>query len=160
MKSTEVGISGPKSIPQPSSVASPFVAAVTGDAIGGTSNAVLVDFNLQSFHEGLLLLECKSVNGAGGTPTAPGAGVVVTVYLAFCNDKTIALADAPSILGSANVITAQVTLPNSIASTAQKTRVFQSDAIIHRGQYAYCWVTWAALPANAQIFLSADVIRL
>lgn len=159
MKANEAAYSGPKSIPDPTALTTVSFPS-TGDASGGVSNAQLISFPDLSFHEGLLLAEVTTVNGQGGTPTAPGASKTITVFFAMCDNAALSLSAAPSILGGANLLTVAGALPNSSSSGNAGTRIFQSDVSIHRGKYGYVWVAWDALATNALVNITVKIIRL
>lgn len=102
---------------------------------------------------GLLILSAKTRNGAGGTPTSPGAGKTVRVQYAF-SELELTEDDAPSLLD--NVASSLVcTLPDSATHTDNSplgTRYNETTALVITGRYLYLWGDTDAFDsANAKI---------
>ncbi len=159
MTDAESSIQAPKSIPHAIAVWTPLEGVPVGDNTGGTSTPVVIDFELQPYHEGLLIVEAKTTNGQGDTPTSPGSSKTIAISVAFSNDF-IAPSDVTALLSTATITSLTATLPNSNSAGTSGRRYFQSDPFIHRGRYAYVWYTWDALAVNASVALTVKLVRL
>jgi len=153
----------------PKSIQHPVNFAVVLDLNNiGTAGAVtdqsparvdLEDFTNVGYHEGLFVIEAKTTNGQGATPTSPGAAAKVKVYWAMTNELVVA-ADAPTVLSTCEQ-SFDCTLPDSNSAAAAGQRVYQSgDPFVGRGRYLYVWYDRDAFAADALIDLSVRLLRV
>jgi hypothetical protein len=126
------------------------------DAVG---DSTLVRVPVISYHEGLFRLFAKTVNGQGGTPTAPGASKFYTFYYAFCHQE-IANADAPTVLDPLKN-SFVLNLPNTSATDKTGTIFSASDIFPIAGRYLYFWIDRTAFAnANSLVKLRLELVRL
>lgn len=125
---------------------------------GGLSVGASDRYGIDGYHEGLFRIVAKTVNGQGGTPTAPGASKSYTLYYAFLHEL-VALADAPTVLQNIDS-SLTLNLPNNNSAAAAGTRYHASDNFVIGGRYLYVWYDRSAFDANALVDVTAILQRL
>lgn len=134
-------------------------SAVATFADIGTNSAVTgitpVKVDLASYigakRSGLLMINVKTTNGQGGTPTSPGSGKKFYLRAAFSEDGGLSAADAPTVLQTKQ-LTVECALPNTDQSTVAGQRHYEGSPFVITGRYLFLWGDHDALAsANAKI---------
>jgi hypothetical protein len=131
------------------------VGAVTdqGAALVNLYNDDAVDW-----HERRLAIELATTGGKGATPTAVGAAVTFSLFYAFTDTLLTAVADAPTILQTAES-SLVCTLPNAVSTRASGTLTLAGNPanldLIVIGSRSYSMRTTVTGPYQVKIAATA-----
>ena len=102
-----------------------------------------------------MVLDIKTVNGQGETPTSPGSAATITVKYAW-SFYDYAVEDAPIALAAvATSITC--TLPNTAESDIDGESRYSSGLLEQQGRYLYVWIDKSAFAENASVSLTVHL---
>ena len=139
-----------------------IIDAVTAEDIPAQAGGahVRVDLHGLAIPRGSkVALSVKTVNGQGGSPTAPGSAQYIEIYWAFSN-RSITATDAPFSLEHKGD-SKQCSLQNTDAATeADGTREFETGELNVTGRYLYCWYTTSGWEVGAEVLLDVDLVVL
>jgi hypothetical protein len=99
-----------------------------------------------------MVLDIRTVNGQGDTPTSPGEAATITVKYAWSFHDYL-VDEAPYALAAvATSITC--TLPNINASDITGESRYSSGLLEQQGRYLYVWIDKSAFAINGVVSLS------